>query len=98
MSLKELIWMLWPFAFLLVLYMLLAGCATDPGMVDRTVGASQPIEYKQGFRAGCDSGYVAAGHPYYRFSKDVVRYQNNDLYRQGWNDGFSVCKGKYDGL
>lgn len=84
--------------FIFIFSIIFAGCATDPGMVDRTVGASQPIEYKQGFRAGCDSGYVAAGHPYYSFSKDPARYESEGLYRQGWNDGFATCKGKYDGL
>jgi hypothetical protein len=49
--------------------------------------------------SGCDSGYVAAGHPYYRFSKDVTRYGNDNLYyKQGWDDGFSVCKGKYESV
>lgn len=75
-----------------------AACATDMGSVDRDVGAGQPLAYKEGYRSGCDSGYVAAGHPYYRFSKDVSRYGGEPLYKQGWDDGFSVCKGQYDAI
>jgi hypothetical protein len=36
--------------------------------------------------SGCDSGYVAAAHPYYRF-RDVTRYGNDNLYsRAGMMD------------
>ncbi|HXV80809.1 MAG TPA: hypothetical protein VEG60_13100 [Candidatus Binatia bacterium] len=51
--------------------------------IDREIGAGQPVQYKEGYMAGCDSGYVGAGHPYYRFSKDVTRYGNDNLYKQG---------------
>jgi len=74
----------------------LSACATDMQRVDREVGAGQPVAYKEGYRFGCDSGYVAAGHPYYRFRKDVSRYGSDTLYKQGWDDGFSVCKGQYE--
>jgi hypothetical protein len=76
----------------------LFGCATDMQRVEREVGAGQPLQYKEGYMSGCDSGYVAAGHPYYRFSKDVIRYGNDTLYKQGWDDGFSVCKGGYEAV
>jgi hypothetical protein len=83
-------------AFLFLLALI--GCATDMQRVDREIGAGQPLQYKEGYKAGCDSGYVAAGHPYYRFNKDVARYGNDNLYKQGWDDGFSVCKGKYESI
>jgi hypothetical protein len=76
----------------------LSGCATTMDNVDREIGASQPIAYKQGYSDGCDSGYVAAGHPYYRFKKDVNRYSSDSLYKQGWDDGFTVKKGQYDAI
>ena len=81
-----------------LLLALLAGCVTNMQQADRDGCAGQPIEYKQGYVAGCDSGYVAAGHPYYKFSKDVVRYGQDAIYKQGWDDGFLVCKGKYDAV
>lgn len=57
-----------------------------------------PPSFQQGYKAGCDSGYVAGGHPYYRFNKDAGRYDADSLYRQGWEDGFRVCKGQYDSI
>ena len=71
-----------------------AGCATTMDQVP----PDQPEAYRSGYAAGCDSGYVAAGHPYYRFSKDAAAYGADDLYRQGWDDGFAVCKGKYEAV
>lgn len=77
---------------------LLAGCNTSPSQVDQMIGSGQPPAYKLGYRHGCDSGYTAAGNPYYRFTKEVRRYSSDSLYRQGWDDGVQVCKGKYDSL
>jgi len=80
------------------LFLTFLACATSMESTNRQVGSNQPTPYKAGYCAGCDSGYVAAGNPYYRFKKDVNRYKEDDLYKQGWNDGFSVCKGKYDSI
>ena len=76
----------------------LTGCVTSMDRVNREVGEHQPISYREGYQHGCNSGYVAAGHPYYRFEKDMDRHLNNELYRSGWNDGFLVCKGKYESI
>lgn len=78
--------------------LLLSACATGANDVDAAVGANQPQAYKSGYKGGCDSGYVAAGHPYYKFSKDVKAYAKDSLYKQGWDDGFAVCKGKYNAI
>jgi hypothetical protein len=48
--------------------------------------------------AGCASGYVAAGHPWYRFTKDTQRYISDPAYKSNWDDGFAVCKGKYEAI
>ena len=74
------------------------GCSTSAGQVDRIVGGGQPQAYKDGYRQGCDSGYVQAGHPYYRFSKNVIRYSRDDLYRQGWDDGSMACRSSYQSI
>ena len=74
----------------------LTGCATSMDRVNREVGEHQPISYREGYQHGCNSGYVAAGHPYYKFEKNVNRHLNDALYRSGWDDGFAVCKGKYE--
>jgi hypothetical protein len=83
-------------AIYLLLLILLSSCATSMLEVDRDVGSGQPPEYKIGYQNGCDSGVAAADNPYYRFKKDVYRYKSDDLYKQGWDDGFNVCKGKYE--
>lgn len=84
--------------FFVATSMAVAGCVTDAARVDREVGAHQPAEYKEGYGAGCDSGYVAAGHPYYKFRKDVKRYATDPLYKQGWDDGMIVCRSSYESI
>jgi len=83
---------------ILLIAVLVSACATDMSRVDREVGANQPQAYKQGYGDGCDSGYVAAGHPYYKFRKNVSRFASDALYKQGWEDGYGVCKGKYESI
>lgn len=80
-----------------ILLVLMTGCASLQEM-DMTGVRDQPSGYQDGYRGGCNSGYVAAGHPYYRFTKDAGRFASDDMYRQGWQDGFATCKGKYDSL
>jgi hypothetical protein len=76
----------------------MAACVTTPQQTERMVGANQPTEYKEGFKDGCDSGYSAAGHVYYRFTKNVSRYALDELYKQGWDDGCMTCKGQYQSI
>ena len=52
--------------------------------------------YEAGYGAGCDSGYSAAGHAYYKFKQDTVRYNRDSRYQKGWNDGFRTCKDQYE--
>lgn len=75
----------------------IASCAPVDAVTRRhTTG--QPPEYQDGFLAGCGSGYVAAGHPYSKFAKDVRRYEAESLYRQGWDDGMTVCRADYESV
>lgn len=76
-----------------VIALALAACQTSVANVP-----AGPPGYRQGFAEGCDSGYVAAGHPYYQFKKNPTRYAQDNMYSQGWNDGFATCKGQYDSL
>ena len=84
----------------IIILILLGGCIipsthrlipTKMSEVDKIVG-NQPLEYKQGFRDGFDSGCAASGNPYTQFTKDVNRYDNDNLYKQGWNDGYNDSK------
>ena len=73
-----------------------SSCATKSGSNQMRMTQGQPPEYADGFKSGCDSGYVAAGHPYYSASKDVRRMMDDKFYSMGWNDGFAQCKGSYE--
>ncbi len=65
--------------------------ATSMAQVNVMVGVQQPAAYKVGFMEGCDSGNVSAGNNSYIFKKDVERFDTDDIYQQGWNDGFNRC-------
>ncbi|TDJ49736.1 MAG: hypothetical protein E2O44_05475, partial [Nitrospina sp.] len=84
--------------------LLLAGCvystggyygprATSINQVDLMVGLEQPVAYRVGFQAGCDSGYVFVGNTAYTPKRDVQRYDVDSQYKQGWNDGYNRCRG-----
>ena len=83
---------------LIILSLFLISCVTTIDRVNQEVGINQPLQYKEGYQSGCDSGYVSAGNPYYRFNKDVNRYSKDELYKQGWDDGYNICRGKYNSL
>jgi hypothetical protein len=69
----------------------LAGYATDTiSMEDQT------LVYRQAYRHGCSSGYASAGRLTIGFAKDVQRYTNMPLYKQGWIDGFNVYESRYE--
>lgn len=68
-----------------------AACSTSQGNIP-----AGPPAWRSGYADGCNSGYVAAGHPYYQYTKDVTRAQSDQTYNMGWQDGFNACKGSYD--
>ena len=65
--------------------------STSLAQVDAMAGGQQPVAYKVGFRDGCDSGRVSAGNTSFIFKKDVVRFDEDSLYQQGWTDGYNRC-------
>ena len=65
--------------------------ATSMLQVDAMVGVQQPGAYKVGFMEGCDSGRLSAGDSSFLFKKDTNRFDTDDVYQQGWNDGFNRC-------
>lgn len=78
----------------LFLYLNLFACATQQldWYAEQLAHQGRPAEYIDGYVEGCDSGYHAADVPYHRFTKDLERFQSDQLYRDGWNDGFNNCK------
>lgn len=74
---------------------LAAGCAHN-SLVDLHAGKVEgPPAFQDGYRAGCQSGLRAGGVVQLQFSKDVVRYNADKLYAQGWEDGYAVCRSQY---
>lgn len=73
------------------------GCVSQMAKSQANKTNGPPV-YKSGFEDGCNTGYVGAGHPYATFKKDVMRYSKDELYKQGWEDGFRICKGGYDAI
>lgn len=48
-----------------------------------------PLNTQQGYIDGCET----AKNSSWAF-KDLNRYDRDDQYRIGWDDGFALCKGK----
>lgn len=70
---------------------ILTGCQTR---LDKDV-ALMPAVFGQGYKDGCSSGYVAAGHPYYQYQKNFNMYSTNTEYKEGWQEGYDRCKSQY---
>lgn len=70
----------------------LAACATEYKTPDG------PPAYKQGYADGCASGNVAGGNGFAKFTKDAPRYDRDSLYKQGWDDGMTTCKGQFESV
>jgi len=67
------------------------GCAsTSENMMQQGYGPN----YSHGYEDGCKSGRKAGGSMFDQFTKNVRLYDSNNKYREGWNDGFKVCKGE----
>lgn len=76
--------------FLMVALGVVNGCTTTalttpPG----------PAPFREGFRDGCDSGYVAAGNPLYREREDAEKAASSEQYRAGWFTGFTECRANF---
>ncbi|MDX1975919.1 MAG: hypothetical protein SFT92_09650 [Rickettsiales bacterium] len=57
-----------------------------------------PPEYSLGWEDGCDTGLAAEGGWQYKMAygfKKRPEMAASDLYKQGWNEGFSFCRFSY---
>ncbi len=71
---------------------LLGGCRPPDLYYNEPQG---PPEYQLGWQDGCDTGISAQGGVIYKFwfgFKKRPEMGNNELYKQGWNEGFSYCR------
>lgn len=85
------------FRLLLMAYcaLTLADCSTTAFPYNIPPG---PEPYRTGYADGCDSGTREAGNPYYTYKRDWTAYQQDALYKQGWNEGHSSCFASYEAI
>ena len=58
-------------------------------------GKGYSSEYIDGHVEGCASGNKSAGNRDYSFAKEAPQLPQAD-YIAGWNDGFALCKGRFE--
>ncbi len=54
--------------------------------------------YIAGYNDGWPSGWAAGSYLYCCFKKDTHRYENDSQYKQGYDDGFTMGKGKSEAV
>lgn len=89
-------------ALLILALLSLAGCANMTELShkqtkQRLMNQGQSEGYAEAYADGCQSGEGAAGVPGADFRKNVKAFSGYELYRQGWNDGFAMCKTEFTG-
>ena len=74
---------------------LLGGCAAlDQKIIDLQMRGleSRSQAFKEGYRAGCASGYRVGGSFQYQMTKDVMRYDVDTEYQTGWDQAYADCR------
>jgi hypothetical protein len=75
---------------LLVVAMVMAGCAASKEVRITEQLAGRPQAYRDAYVDGCKSAESKETQ-----SKDVERIQKDSLYANGWYDGYEECKASY---
>ncbi len=70
-----------------------AGCAT--GNRHGLLAAGYSNQYVDGYMDGYSAGCRVAGNPFYRFTRDLSRYEQDRQYMKGWNDGYTIARCDY---
>jgi hypothetical protein len=71
----------------------LAGC--NSGIRHGLLDAGYSNQYVDGYMDGYSAGCRVAGHPFYEFTRDLSRYEQDRQYSKGWNDGFTIARCDY---
>ena len=69
--------------------LLTAACATQPNPE-----ITQSPGYELGYAAGCTTGQKRQDAFSRALERDEAKYESDEAYRIGWNDGFNSCGGK----
>ena len=78
----------------LIVASLLAFAGCRPLML-QGINPEGPAEYQLGWQDGCDTGLSADSPMFYKLMygfKKRPEMGANDLYKQGWNEGFTYCR------
>lgn len=59
------------------------------------IAAGYAPEYVDGYVDGYSAGCHTIGHPFYRFTRDTTRYEKDNHYKKGWEDGFTIARCDY---
>ena len=72
---------------------LVAGChaANKKGLIKAGYAPEYVDGYVDGYSAGCNN----AGHPFYRYTRDTLRFERDQQYKRGWEDGFTIARCDY---
>jgi len=65
---------------------------------ENMVKQNYPLAYADGFDDGCHSGKHAGGSWFDQFKKDVIRFEEDAKYAQGWSDGYRQCETQQEAL
>ena len=71
----------------------LAGCSA--GDRKGLLAAGYSVQYVDGYMDGYSAGCHMAGHPFYQFTRNIPRYEQDRQYMKGWNDGFTIARCDY---
>jgi len=72
-----------------IVSLLLSGCAEVTPMDRQLMDMGYPPDYAKGYKHGVCSGRHDVGvNKWYEFVRNAELYENNEQYRQGWDDGY----------
>ncbi len=79
----------------LIVLLLFAACSKVILKADMERVKDQPLSFQDGYKDGCDSGFVAGGSLVHGFKRDTARTLEDEQYRLGWKKGYSQCKSDF---
>jgi hypothetical protein len=82
-------------SFSVCVLLAITGCVSQK---ESMIKQGYPLSYAEGFDDGCHSGKKAGGSLFDQFKKDVVRFDKDSQYAQGWSDAFRQCESEEEAL
>ncbi|WP_200763705.1 hypothetical protein [Nitrosophilus alvini] len=67
-------------------FFLLSGCTVKYENIYSKLPA-----FQEGYKDGCESGEEAASNSFSQKKIDIKRYNNDSVYKEGWDEGYYDC-------